>query len=93
MFLYENQVWSGGAGPCCPLSPTLKQAPLRELYQMNSYRIKLISIMLVLFVAIEYRLFDVATTTDNWQGLAITTTHLAIVGAGAYWGLVRAQSD
>jgi hypothetical protein len=59
---------------------------------MNSYRIKLIYIMLALFLTIEYRLFDVAKATDNWRGLAITTTHLAVVAAGAYWGLVRAQS-
>jgi hypothetical protein len=70
----------------------LRLLPCRELKRMNSYRMKLITIMLMLFVIIEYRLFEVAEVTDNWRGLAITTTHLAVVAAGAYWGLVRAQS-
>lgn len=53
---------------------------------------KIISLMLVLGGIIEYRLFEVAKATENWRGLAITTTHLAVVAAGTYWGLVRSQS-
>jgi len=60
---------------------------------MNSYRMKLVSLMLVLGVIIEYRLVEVANATNNWRGLAITTTHLAVVAAGAYWGLMRSQSN